>query len=182
MDGDIAPLPTIKELCERFGAWVAIDDAHGTGVLGARGSGVAEHFGMADQVELTMGTFSKVFASTGGFVAGTKDLVDTLRFFSRSYMFSASLAIPVVASVIAGIDFIAAHPGAAEAIARQCGLPREDIARDRLSGEPADRDHPDRVAGGGIGRRSGRRAVRRRSIRQWGRVSRPCPATRVGFG
>ena len=110
MDGDIAPLPAIKELCAGFGAWVAIDDAHGTGVLGARGSGVAEHFGMADEVELTMGTFSKVFATTGGFVAGTKDLVDTLRFFSRSYMFSASLAIPVVASVIAGIDFIANHP------------------------------------------------------------------------
>ena len=110
MDGDIAPLPAIKELCAGFGAWVAIDDAHGTGVLGARGSGVAEHFGMADEVELTMGTFSKVFATTGGFVAGTKDLVDTLRFFSRSYVFSASLAIPVVASVIAGIDFIANHP------------------------------------------------------------------------
>jgi glycine C-acetyltransferase len=65
---------------------------------------------MDGRLELTMGTFSKVFATTGGFIAGSKDLVDTLRFFSRPYMFSASLAIPVVASVIAGIDFLAAHP------------------------------------------------------------------------
>ena len=110
MDGDTAPLPTLKELCERFGAWLAVDDAHGTGVLGVSGRGSAEHFGMEGRLELTMGTFSKVFAANGGFIAGSKDLVDTLRFFSRSYMFSASLAIPVVASVIAGIDFLSAHP------------------------------------------------------------------------
>ena len=134
MDGDIAPLPAIKELCERFGAWLAVDDAHGTGVLGASGRGSAEHFGMEGRLELTMGTFSKVFATTGGFIAGSKDLVDTLRFFSRSYMFSASLAIPVVASVIAGIDFLAAHPGAAQTIARQRRVPVELVVRDRLSG------------------------------------------------
>jgi glycine C-acetyltransferase len=110
MNGDIAPLPVIEEVCERFGAWLAVDDAHGTGVLGASGRGSAEHFGMEGRLELTMGTFSKVFATTGGFIAGSKDLVDTLRFFSRPYMFSASLAIPVVASVIAGIDFLTAHP------------------------------------------------------------------------
>ena len=110
MDGDIAPLPAIKEVCDDFGAWLSVDDAHGTGVLGASGRGTAEHFGMEGGAEVTMGTFSKVFATTGGFIAGSKDLVDTLRFFSRPYMFSASLAIPVVASVIAGIDYIAAHP------------------------------------------------------------------------
>jgi glycine C-acetyltransferase len=110
MDGDIAPLPVIKEVCDDFGAWLAVDDAHGTGVLGASGRGTAEHFGMEGSAEVTMGTFSKVFATTGGFIAGSKDLVDTLRFFSRPYMFSASLAIPVVASVIAGIDYMAAHP------------------------------------------------------------------------
>ncbi|MGW4770883.1 aminotransferase class I/II-fold pyridoxal phosphate-dependent enzyme [Nocardia sp. NPDC004278] len=111
MDGDIAPLPEIRALCDSFGAWLAIDDAHGTGVLGAKGHGTAEHFGMGPgSVELYMGTFSKVFATTGGFVAGSKDLVDTLRFFARSYMFSASLAPAVVASVLAAIDFIDAHP------------------------------------------------------------------------
>ncbi|WP_280345984.1 aminotransferase class I/II-fold pyridoxal phosphate-dependent enzyme, partial [Nocardia abscessus] len=71
----------------------------------------AEHFGLGPgAVELTMGTFSKVFAGTGGFVAGSRDLVDTLRFFARSYMFSAALAPSVVAAVLAGIDFLAAHP------------------------------------------------------------------------
>ena len=110
MDGDIAPLPAIKEMCHAVRAWLAVDDAHGTGVLGARGRGTAEHFGMEGSAEVTMGTFSKVFATTGGFIAGSKDLVDTLRFFSRPYMFSASLAIPAVAAVIAGIDYMAAHP------------------------------------------------------------------------
>ncbi|MFR9751478.1 aminotransferase class I/II-fold pyridoxal phosphate-dependent enzyme [Nocardia sp. 004] len=111
MDGDIAPLPEIRALCDAFGAWLAVDDAHGTGVLGAHGHGTAEHFGLGPgSVELSMGTFSKSFASTGGFVAGSKDLVDTLRFFARSYMFSAALTPPVVASVLAGIDFMDEHP------------------------------------------------------------------------
>ncbi|MEU2040364.1 aminotransferase class I/II-fold pyridoxal phosphate-dependent enzyme [Nocardia niwae] len=111
MDGDVAPLPEIRALCDAFGAWLAVDDAHGTGVLGARGHGTAEHFGLGPgSVELTMGTFSKVFAGTGGFVAGSRDLVDTLRFFARSYMFSAALAPSVVAAVLAGIDFLGAHP------------------------------------------------------------------------
>ncbi|WP_051027726.1 aminotransferase class I/II-fold pyridoxal phosphate-dependent enzyme [Nocardia higoensis] len=111
MDGDIAPLPQIRDLCDSFGAWLAIDDAHGTGVLGEHGHGTAEHFGLPDgAVELSMGTFSKVFATTGGFVAGSRDVVDTLRFFARSHMFSASLSPAVVASVLASLDFIDAHP------------------------------------------------------------------------
>jgi glycine C-acetyltransferase len=110
MDGDIAALPRIAELCQTFGAWLALDDAHGTGVLGATGRGSTEHFGMDGQIDLTMGSFSKVFAGTGGFICGSTALVDTLRFFARSYMFSASLAIPIVAAVIAGIDFLETHP------------------------------------------------------------------------
>lgn len=110
MDGDLASLPAIRQLCDEFGAWLAVDDAHGTGVLGETGRGSAEYFGMEGRIELFMGTFSKAFASTGGFVTGTRDLVDTLRFFARSYMFSASPAIPVVASALAAIDFLAAHP------------------------------------------------------------------------
>lgn len=109
MDGDIAPLPQLRALCDSFGAWLAVDDAHGTGVLGAKGHGTAEHFGGVP-VEVSMGTFSKVFATTGGFVAGSRDMVDTLRFFARSYMFSASLSPAVLASVLAGIEFIEANP------------------------------------------------------------------------
>lgn len=111
MDGDIAPLPEIRALCDDFGAWLAVDDAHGTGVLGASGHGTAEHFGMAPgAIDVAMGTFSKVFATTGGFVAGSREFVDYLRFFARSYMFSAALAPSVVASVLAGIEFIDRHP------------------------------------------------------------------------
>lgn len=109
MDGDIAPLPQLRELCDSFDAWLAVDDAHGTGVLGARGHGTAEHHGGVP-VEVSMGTFSKVFATTGGFVAGSRDMVDALRFFARSHMFSAALAPAVVGSVLAGIDFLEANP------------------------------------------------------------------------
>jgi glycine C-acetyltransferase len=110
MDGDVAPLPEIRRICSKYGALLAVDDAHGTGVLGERGRGTAEHFGLEGQVDLAMGTFSKTFAVTGGFVAGDRELADYLRFFSRSYMFSASLPPPVVASVLAGLDFLEAHP------------------------------------------------------------------------
>ncbi|MBI4508020.1 MAG: aminotransferase class I/II-fold pyridoxal phosphate-dependent enzyme [Deltaproteobacteria bacterium] len=110
MDGDVAPLPEIRRLCSKYDALLCIDDAHGTGVLGAKGSGTAEHFQMEGQVDIVMGTFSKIFAVTGGFIAGSRELVDYLRFFSRSYMFSASLPPPVVASVLAGLEFLQAHP------------------------------------------------------------------------
>jgi glycine C-acetyltransferase len=110
MDGDIAPLPEIRRLCSKYGVLLAIDDAHGTGVLGANGWGTAEHFGMEGEIDIVMGTFSKTFAVTGGFVAGKREMIDYLRFFSRSYMFSASLPPPVVASVLAGIEFIEQHP------------------------------------------------------------------------
>lgn len=110
MDGDIAPLPEIRRLCSKYGALLAIDDAHGTGVMGEQGHGTPEHFRMEGQIDLVMGTFSKVFAVTGGFVAGRREMVDYLRFFSRSYMFSASLPPPMVAGVLAGLDFLEAHP------------------------------------------------------------------------
>ncbi len=110
MDGDIAPLPEIRRLATKYGALLAVDDAHGTGVLGERGFGTPEHFGLEGQIEIMMGTFSKTFGVTGGFVAGSKAMCDYLRFFARSYMFSASLPPPVVASVLAGIGFLENHP------------------------------------------------------------------------
>lgn len=110
MDGDVAPLPEIRKLCNKYGALLAVDEAHATGVLGPKGGGTAEHFGMEGQIDLVMGTFSKVFAGTGAFIAGKRDLIDYLRFFARSYMFSASLPPPAVASVLAGLDFIEVHP------------------------------------------------------------------------
>ena len=110
MDGDIAPLPELRRLCDQYAALLAIDDAHGTGVLGKRGGGTPEHFDMAGQIDIVMGTFSKIFAVTGGFVAGKRDVINYLRVLSRPYMFSASLPPPVVASVLAGLEFLQEHP------------------------------------------------------------------------
>lgn len=110
MDGDLAPLDVILRLCREYDAILVVDDAHGTGVMGAGGSGTAAHFGIEGQVPITMGTFSKTFAVTGGFVAGPQGVIDYLRYFARSYMFSASLSPVSVATVLAGLDVIAEEP------------------------------------------------------------------------
>lgn len=111
MDGDLAPLSIIRALCDRHRAWLMVDDAHGTGVMGPGGAGTSKHLGLRpDQVEIQMGTFSKAFGTVGGFIAGSKALVDYMRFFARAHMFSAALPHPVVATVLAGLDVMAAEP------------------------------------------------------------------------
>lgn len=110
MDGDLAPLDKIIPILKKYNAFCMLDDAHGTGVLGKTGSGTAEHFGVERQIDLSMGTFSKSFAMTGGFLAGPKDLIDYLRFFARSYMFSAALPPAVLAAVLAGLDVVETQP------------------------------------------------------------------------
>lgn len=110
MDGDTAPLARIVELCRRYGALLILDDAHGTGVMGTSGSGTAEYCGVHGGIDLTMGTFSKAFGMAGGFLAASADLIDFMRVFARSYMFSASLPPVVVAAVLAGIDVIEREP------------------------------------------------------------------------
>jgi 8-amino-7-oxononanoate synthase len=90
MEGDVAQLPEICDLCERFGARLMVDEAHGAGVLGARGAGATEHFGVEDRVDLRMGTFSKSLASCGGFLAGPTDVIEFLRIQSRAFLFTAS--------------------------------------------------------------------------------------------
>jgi 7-keto-8-aminopelargonate synthetase-like enzyme len=110
MDGDLAPLPEVAALCRKFGAILIVDDAHGAGVMGAAGSGTAEHFGLRGEVDIAMGTFSKSFGVTGGFLVARREVIDYLRFFSRSYMFSAHLPVTTVAAVLAGLDVIAREP------------------------------------------------------------------------
>jgi glycine C-acetyltransferase len=110
MDGDLAPLPGLIALCREFDAILLVDDAHGTGVLGAHGGGTAEHYGIKSESAISMGTFSKTFAVTGGFIAGPKPVIDYLRYFARSYMFSASLSPVVVATVLAGLDVLEQEP------------------------------------------------------------------------
>jgi glycine C-acetyltransferase len=110
MDGDLAPLDRLVGLCETYGATLIVDDAHGTGVMGKRGGGTAEHFGVQGRVPLTMGTFSKAFAVTGAFVAGPRSTIEYLRYFARSYMFSASLPPMVLAAVLGGLDVLSSEP------------------------------------------------------------------------
>lgn len=110
MDGDLAPLDKIIPLCQKYKAYSWVDDAHGTGVLGTSGSGTAEHFGLSEAVDVSMGTFSKVFAVTGGFLAASRDLINYLRYFARSYMFSAALPPMTLAAVLAGLDVLEKEP------------------------------------------------------------------------
>jgi glycine C-acetyltransferase len=110
MDGDLAPLPRISELCREYGATLVIDDAHGTGVMGKTGRGTPEHFGMNDGVDICMGSFSKAFGMTGGFLSADREVIDYLRFCSRSYMFSAHLPITTVAGVLGGMEVVEREP------------------------------------------------------------------------
>ncbi len=110
MEGDIAKLDKIVELAEKHGASIMVDDAHGLGVLGEKGKGTANHFGVTDQVELISGTFSKSLATVGGFVAGSKEVINVLKHASRSFIFSASLPPASTASVIAALDVIEEEP------------------------------------------------------------------------
>lgn len=110
MDGDVAPLDLIVPVCRKNNAILIVDDAHGTGVMGMNGSGTAGHFGLEGKIDITMGTFSKTFAVTGGFVAASKSIINYLRFFARSYMFSASLPPTVIATVLAALNVMEREP------------------------------------------------------------------------
>ncbi len=91
MDGDIIDLPRIVELSKKYNAWLMIDEAHSVGVLGKTGTGIEEHFGLGDVIDIKMGTLSKTIPSVGGYVAGNKELIEFLRHGSRAYIFSAAL-------------------------------------------------------------------------------------------
>jgi len=92
MDGDIAPLPGIVELAKKYNALVMVDDAHGEGVLGENGRGIADHFNLTDEVDIEIGTLSKAFGVVGGFIAGKKVLIDYLKQQARPFLFSSSLS------------------------------------------------------------------------------------------
>jgi 8-amino-7-oxononanoate synthase len=109
MSGDLAPLPLIAAACRRHGARLLVDDAHGLGVLGG-GRGTAHLLGCTDSVDLVMGTFSKSFASCGGFVAGTREVIHWIQHYARSFMFSASLPPANAATVLAVLQLIEHEP------------------------------------------------------------------------
>ncbi|MCW3024394.1 MAG: aminotransferase class I/II-fold pyridoxal phosphate-dependent enzyme [Conexibacter sp.] len=113
MEGDIAPLPQIADLCERYGARLMVDEAHGAGVLGARGAGTAELHGVEDRVDLRMGTFSKSLASCGGFVAGQAEIIEFLRFQARPFLFTASAVPAATGAALAALRVVRTDEGRA---------------------------------------------------------------------
>ena len=109
MGGDLALLPEITALCKKYGARLMVDDAHGLGVMGG-GRGTATHFGLTDQVDLIMSTFSKSFASLGGFIAGDEQIIHYIKHHARSLIFSASMTPASTAAVLAVIDIMKSEP------------------------------------------------------------------------
>jgi len=110
MEGDIVNLPEVVELAKKYGARLMVDDAHGIGVLGKTGRGTAEHFGLEDEVDIIMGTYSKSLASIGGFIAGSEKVVHYIKHFARALIFSASPPPASVAAVSAALDIIEDEP------------------------------------------------------------------------
>lgn len=110
MMGDLADLPNIAALARRYGARLMVDEAHSIGVLGARGRGAAEHFGLSDEADLVMGTFSKSFASLGGFVAGPQRVIHYMKHHARALIFSAAIAPASAAAALAALDVIETEP------------------------------------------------------------------------
>ncbi|MGC1852788.1 MAG: aminotransferase class I/II-fold pyridoxal phosphate-dependent enzyme, partial [Solirubrobacterales bacterium] len=128
MEGDVCDLPRIVELCREHGARLMVDEAHGAGVLGARGAGASELFGLEDEVDLRMGTFSKSLASCGGFIAGPADVIEYLRIASRSFIFSASAVPAAVGAALAALRVIRAEgPRLFEALLDNADYLREGL-------------------------------------------------------
>ena len=110
MEGDVANLPKIVELAKKYNATVMVDEAHSIGVFGEGGRGICNHFGLTDDVDLVMGTFSKSFASLGGFIATDKEITNFLRHHSRSYIFTASITPASTAAALKAIDLMIEEP------------------------------------------------------------------------
>lgn len=127
MGGDIAPLPEILDVCRRYGARVLVDDAHAIGVIGEGGRGTGSHFGLEDEVDLVMGTFSKSLASIGGFVAGPRRVLEWIKHFGRSIMFSASLPPSSTAAALAALTVLEREPEIVDRLASLAKTWREGL-------------------------------------------------------
>ena len=125
MDGDIAPLDTIVELAERYDALVMVDDAHALGVIGKGGRGSVSHYGLEGRVQIQMGTLSKALAAEGGYVAGSRKLIDYLINKSRSYIFSTAQAPATVAAACTAIQVLARKPSLVDTLQANAGMVRD---------------------------------------------------------
>lgn len=129
MGGDVCNLPEIVRLARRYGARVMVDDAHGLGVIGPGGRGTAAHFGLEDEVDILMGTFSKSLASIGGYMAASADVVDYVRHASRPYIFCASIPPASCATAIEALHILREQPELPERLAALARYMREGLKR-----------------------------------------------------
>ncbi len=129
MEGDIINLPGVVSLAKKYRARVMVDDAHGLGVLGKNGRGTAEHFGLEDEVDLIMGTFSKSFVSIGGFVVGARKVVNYIKHHARSLIFSAAATPASVATVLAALEVIENEPERRERLWQVTNFMRESFQK-----------------------------------------------------
>jgi 8-amino-7-oxononanoate synthase len=141
MEGDVAPLVDIAELSAHYGARVMVDEAHGAGVLGARGAGAAELLGVEDRVDLRMGTFSKSLAACGGFIVGPAEVIDYLRISARAFLFTASAVPAALGAALAALRIVRSSEGpqlsaAALENARYFARGLRSLGYRVLSGEP----------------------------------------------
>ena len=128
MDGDLAPLPALADLAEKYESWLMVDEAHATGVLGPGGRGVVAHFGLEKRVPVVMGTLSKALGSCGGFAAGSRDLVDFLINTSRSFIFTTAMPPGVVASAQAALEVLQEDPSLPMKVQEKASYLRHHLA------------------------------------------------------
>ncbi len=129
MDGDIAPLDKIIKLAKAYNAYVMVDEAHATGVIGSNGRGTPEHFNIEGKVDIVSGTFSKALGGVGGFIATNRELVELLHFYSRSYMFSTAPTPQVTGSLLKAVDIIETEPMHREKLWKNINYFRENLLR-----------------------------------------------------
>ncbi|HEX2955040.1 MAG TPA: aminotransferase class I/II-fold pyridoxal phosphate-dependent enzyme, partial [Bacillota bacterium] len=129
MEGDLANLPDICDLAEKYNARVMVDEAHGLGVLGKNGRGAAEYYGVEDRVDLVMGTFSKSLASIGGFLAASELVCHYIKHFSRPLIFTASMTPSATAAAAKALEFIEGEPERREHLLALAQYFREGLAR-----------------------------------------------------
>ena len=132
MGGDIAKLPEIVRLAKQYGARVMVDDAHGLGVLGEGGRGTASHFGLEDEVDIYMGTFSKSLASLGGYMASCNEVAEYVRHNSRPFIFSASITPASCATALAALRYLEKHPELVDRLRSLSAYAREGLRREKV--------------------------------------------------
>ncbi|EKD41742.1 MAG: hypothetical protein ACD_73C00551G0003 [uncultured bacterium] len=129
MEGDLGPLPELVALAKKYGARIAVDDAHGLGVIGPGGRGTVHHFGLQNEVDLVVGTFSKSLASIGGFVAGKRKVIDFIMHFGRPMLFSASLPPASAAAALSALEILIREPQLAERVCKNAKWMKQELTK-----------------------------------------------------